>query len=329
MDAVPPLLQIGSPATERVSGQCQSRPPLLRKNKSGSSRLSQLFPSSPSVVSPISPTAIVESSRRTSFPSPLVPASGSRRTSWGPTPPPPPTFSETTVYEPSASSFEQQGTSASLETASNTRSLFGRLTSLRGSSRQRGSYNRIHDEESTGGKRRLRALHEGDEPIDRSRGDSEAMQMSRIQSSDKMLSATGVMEQQRDFSEAGYAAEYERLERQLGAGMSSIAERPFTHSPAPIAPGTYQRQPHGELIESSSTIQARSAQEEAEKTGDIVAVAEITVDISESFGSDFETRSMVAHSTRSSKDETQKSYFFPRGLLPKNKFCSTSHANIP
>ncbi|KAF2633744.1 hypothetical protein BU25DRAFT_327586 [Macroventuria anomochaeta] len=137
--------------------------------------------------------------------------------------------------------------------------------------------------------------------------------MSLIDPPKKMRNTVDVAEQQRDLNEAGYAAEYERLESLLGAGMSSITERPFTYNSAPIGPGSYSRQPRGEPNADITVLQARNAQEEAEKTGDIVAVAEVPVDISESFGGgDFETRSMLASSTRQDKSEVQKSYFFPK-----------------
>ncbi|KAJ8112041.1 hypothetical protein OPT61_g5501 [Boeremia exigua] len=336
MDGVPSPLQIGSPRTERSSSatalptvlhagspttrhgntQWEERPPLAHKNTSGSSRLSQLYQSSPSSVSSISPPVTAAASRRTSYPSPLVPASDSRRTSWGPAPPPP-SFHETTAYEPSAIPNDHQDAPTSLQNSSSTKKLFSRLTSLRGASYQRGNYKRIQDDGSDLGRRRLGGLEEGDESGDYFSGASNAMKMGQIGASKKTLQTVTAVEQQYDFSEAGYAAEYERLESQLGAGMNSITERPFTYNPISVGPGlgpgSYARQPHGESGPINTVVQAQKAQEEAEKTGDIVAVAEIPVDISDSFGGgDFETRSMIASSTRPSGDEAQKSYFFPK-----------------
>ncbi|XPS96428.1 hypothetical protein M3J09_005696 [Ascochyta lentis] len=313
VDTVPSALRVGSPATEYTKVPWDSRPPLKRKNTSGSSRLSQLFPSRPSPVSPISPSMATEASRRTSYPSPLIPAAESRRTSLASAPPVPSSFFENTAYEPSANPFEAQGVSVSLQSRSGTKKLLSRLTSLRGVPVRGGSYNRINDEESNLGRRRLRGVEEDDEPIDYFRGDVCAVQMNQIDSSKKTSSTVDTMEQQRNLSEAGYAAEYERLETQLGAGMSSIMEKPFAHTPAPIGPGSYSRQPRGLPNTEISVSQAQDAQKEAEKTGGIVAVAEIPVDISESFGGgDFETRSMMTSSTRLDKDEMQKSYFFPK-----------------
>jgi hypothetical protein len=203
-----------------------------------------------------------------------------------------------------------------LQSRSGTRRLLSRLTSLRGVSTRSGTYNRINDEESDLGKRPLGGVEEGDESTEHLQSDANAVQMNEFNSQKKVRSTVDAMEEQRDVSEAGYAAEYERLEAQLGAGMSSITEKPFTHNPAPIGPGSYSRQPRGLPNTESTVSQAQNAQEEAEKLGGIVAVAEIPVDISESFGGgDFETRSMMTGSTRPDKDEAQKSYFFPKGSL--------------
>jgi hypothetical protein len=310
VDAVPAALRAGSPATERGNAPWDARPPLMRKKTSGSSRLSQMFPSRPSSISSSS-TVTGVTSRHTSHPSPLLPASQSRRTSWGPAPPPPPTFPETTAYEPSASLFDNQGVSATLRSSGSTRQLFSRLTSLRG----RGVYDRVRDEDFKVNKRPLRCLEERNESLDALHGDPGAIPMRQIDSSSRLHSTASTTEQQHDLSEAGYAAEYERLESQvgLGAGMKSVFESPFTHVPSPVGPGSYARQPRGQPAAGAYAFQARNAQEEAEKTGDIVAVAEVPVDISDSFGgSDFETRSMLTSSADHDKSEAQKSYFFPK-----------------
>lgn len=74
-------------------------------------------------------------------------------------------------------------------------------------------------------------------------------------------------QQARDFSEAGYAAEYERLEAKLFGGMSSIVEVPFTHRPVDSGRGG------GHVSAVSSAEAAAAGQREAEKRGDIVAVS--------------------------------------------------------
>lgn len=163
-------------------------------------------------------------------------------------------------------------------------------------------------------RRRLDDLEEGDESFKLNPTEPCAVQMNPIDPAQKVGSNASATEQQHDLSEAGYAAEYERLESQigLGAGMKSIFERPFTHVSSPMGPGSYARQPHKEPNADISIFQAQNAQEEAEKTGDIVAVAGVPVDISDSFGgADFETRSMLNSSTHHDKGDAQKSYFFP------------------
>lgn len=317
MDGVPSPLQIGSPVTERGFGQWEARPPLVRKNTSGSSRLSQLFPSRPSSsVSSASRHEPSAGSRRTSYPSPLVSGPGSQRTTSGPAPPPLPVFSGSTAYEPSASPIEYQCVPATLSQSNsnrNNKNLFSGFISLRGTSYQRGDYSRIDDEESFTGLGRLGSLQEGNESIAHLQGGADTIQMGRIGATVTTAGTNDNMDQHHNLSEAGYAAEYERLETQLGAGMSSVTERPFTYNPGPSAPGSYARQPRSEPNVGASTIQALNAQEEAEKTGDIVAIAGIPVDISDSFGGgDFEARSIIGDSI-SSNNEMQRSYFFPKG----------------
>ena len=163
-------------------------------------------------------------------------------------------------------------------------------------------------------RRRWNGLEEGDESFVAIPAGSSAMQLSLMDPSQKVGSDASTTEHLHDLSEAGYAAEYERLESQigLGAGMRSIFERPFIHVPSTVGPGSYARQPHREPNTDTSALQARNAQEEAEKTGGIVAVAEVPVDISDfSGGAGFETRSMLSGSTHQDKGEAQKSYFFP------------------
>ncbi|KAF1978644.1 hypothetical protein BU23DRAFT_450074 [Bimuria novae-zelandiae CBS 107.79] len=126
----------------------------------------------------------------------------------------------------------------------------------------------------------------------------------------KSASAADAMEAERDLNEAGYAAEYERLEAQLGAGMASITEVPFshttTHSVDEVARG------HRRGVSESHIIDGvvKDAQEEAEKTGGIVAVAEIPVDISDLAGhaNDFDSRTSLAPERG---DKNEMSYFFP------------------
>ncbi|KAF2026179.1 hypothetical protein EK21DRAFT_74729 [Setomelanomma holmii] len=113
-------------------------------------------------------------------------------------------------------------------------------------------------------------------------------------------------------SEAGFAAEFERLEAQLGSGMNSVIEKPFTHVPTtPLNvrnPG-HSRGPSGSEL---GSVQAQEAQREAEKTEQIIAVADIPVDISDFHaGSDFDTGSIMTADTGLAKPEAETSYFFP------------------
>jgi hypothetical protein len=173
-------------------------------------------------------------------------------------------------------------------------------------SHKHGTYNRLHDEDVAVTARRLEDIHDQGEVPDSPLRGAVTIQMNQIKSSSKASGTVRII--QEGLSEAGYAAEYERLESELGAGMNSITERPFTYTAMPVAPGTYARRPNSE------PLQAHNAQEVAEKTGDIVAVSDIPVDISDSFGGGhFETQNMVAGSIPAATNESQKSYYFPEG----------------
>jgi hypothetical protein len=138
--------------------------------------------------------------------------------------------------------------------------------------------------------------------------------MTLIDSQTGMRKPVDALRSQHDLTAAGYAAESGRQETPLGAGMVSITEKSIANDPAPIGPGSYSRQPRRSPTMKNIVDLTQKAQEEAEKTGGIVAVAEIPVDISESFsGGDFETRSMMASGTGPGGEEAHKSYFFPEG----------------
>ncbi|KAF2016237.1 hypothetical protein BU24DRAFT_346513 [Aaosphaeria arxii CBS 175.79] len=297
-DSVPTALRTGSPAIDRGTPPLPSRPPLTRKNTSGSDRLSQLFPSRPpSVIS--SPD--IPSSRRTSYPSPLIPASD---TSYRiPRAPAPPSFSEDTSYNSTPDHFDQQ--SSQVSQASGTKRLLNRLTSLRSARARGGEYNRLDDEES--GRVRLRGVQEVEEPVGYDLSGYDGLPMKSFGSTgQKKQTVADGFEQQRQLNEAGYAAEFERLEAQLGAGMSSIVEVPFTHKPG--APE--QKIGHKRGISNSDFTANEAAQQEAEKSGGIVAVADVPIDISDTFGGgDFETRSALT--INQNDDGSKTSYYFP------------------
>jgi hypothetical protein len=310
IESVPNALRVGSPATERGHAPWDSQPPLVRKNTSGSDRLSQLFPSRPSSVSSISPPVSTAASRRTSYPSPLVPATEpSYRI---PRAPAPPTFAEDTSYKSSPSPFDAQGISPPIHSRSGTKRLLNRLTSLRNAGRG-GEYNKLEDEESRARTGRLNKVEEDDEQVGYDLSGLAGVHMKNFELRKKPPTAPEALEQNRDLNEAGYAAEFERLEAQLGAGMTSIIEKPFIYSPAQQELGSHTKQDRTSPIANDATSQAESAQKEAEKTGDIVAVAEIPVDISDPFGGDFEARSMIFSKSGLNKNEAETSYFFPPG----------------
>ncbi|KAF1920791.1 hypothetical protein BDU57DRAFT_553094 [Ampelomyces quisqualis] len=120
------------------------------------------------------------------------------------------------------------------------------------------------------------------------------------------------MEHVRNMDEAGYAAEFERLEAQLGSGMTSVVEKPFTHESTAVSQARSPSRKRGPSASDPLSAQAAEAQKEAEKTGGIVAVADIPVDISDFHaGSDFDTRSIMTADTGLTKKEAVTSYFFP------------------
>ncbi|OAG08231.1 uncharacterized protein CC84DRAFT_563311 [Paraphaeosphaeria sporulosa] len=305
-DRVPTALRAGSPAVGSGTPTSQARPGLTRQNTSGSDRLSQLFPSRPASIASVSPLESPSLSRRTSYPSPLIPAAEpSYRI---PRAPAPPSFSDDTSYSPSPDAVSPTGSQSTLQSRSGTNRLLNRLASLRSARSRGGNYNRLEDEES--GRRRLQEVEEVDEPLgyDLSGLDG-GVPMQQFGQPKKMLSAADAMEAERDLHEAGYAAEFERLEAQLGAGMATVTEVPFTHA-TPSGDDTARGHRRGLSDANIIDVVAKDAQEEAEKTGGIVAVAEIPVDISDmaGHGTDFDSRASLVFE-RGNNNES--SYFFP------------------
>jgi hypothetical protein len=305
-DNVPAALRAGSPTVGP-----QARPHLARKNTSGASdRLSQLFPSRPSSVVSISPPITTTHSRRTSLPSPLTPAAEpSYRI---PRAPAPPSFPEDTSYIPSSSAFDHHVSSHTLQSSSGKQRLLNRLASLSGRSSKGGKYNKLGDEESRPGKRPLRGVEEEDEAVGFDLSGFDGLPMKNFEPQTRATNATDGKENERDLNEAGYAAEFERLEAQLGSGLSSVIEKPFTHSPVVPLQGSSPSHKRGLSGNQLIFTQAVEAQKEAEKTERIVAVADIPVDISDFHaGSDFDLRSIMTADTGLAKNEAETSYFFP------------------
>ncbi|KAF2267961.1 hypothetical protein CC78DRAFT_33059 [Lojkania enalia] len=297
VEQFPSALRVGSPVVEHG---IEGRPPLTRQGTSGASdKLSQLFPSRPpSVASPISDPS---TSRRTSHPSPLTPGPDPYQI---PRAPAPPVFPEDTSYNSSPDPFDQQQSPPAFP-RSGTKRLLSRLTTLR-SAGKGGAYNRLEDEESGRGKGRLKQVDEVDEPISYDLSGYDGLPMKNFEP--KKISAADAMAQERELNEAGYAAEYERLEAQLGAGMSAIHEVPFSYSAPTESKVNHKRGLSN--VDVADAAAREGGQREAEKTGGIVAVSEVPIDISESFGgADFDSRSVLT--TNVADEGSKTSYYFP------------------
>ncbi|KAF2712655.1 hypothetical protein K504DRAFT_208399 [Pleomassaria siparia CBS 279.74] len=305
-----PALRVGSPVVERGTPSPFSRPPLAHRDTSGSNRISQLFPSRPLSAASVSP-ADTPGSRRLSYPSPLIPAA--EPTYRIPRAPDPPSFSNDTSYNPIQDAADRQGSQPGLQSSSGKRRLLNRLTSLRSARAKGGDYSKLEDEESTG---RLRGVEEIDEPVRYDLSGYEGYPMESF--AHKTIQKTAdARKQEQSANEASYAAEYERLEAQLGAGMTSVVEVPFT---------TQTSQPMQRSVTTRATaIHRRGAStdedvanaahtdalREAEKTGDIIAVADIPMDLSDFGGAaDFETLNVLTPG-HTDNDASQTSYFFP------------------
>jgi hypothetical protein len=103
---------------------------------------------------------------------------------------------------------------------------------LSGRTSKGGRYNKLDDEETGPGRRRLRGVdEEEEEAVGYDLSGLDGMHLKKFEPQKKVATATAGLEQERELNEAGYAAEFERLEAQLGSGMSSVVEKPFTHKP--------------------------------------------------------------------------------------------------
>jgi hypothetical protein len=140
----------------------------------------------------------------------------------------------------------------------------------------------------------------------------------------KMKNAADSTDAEQQLLQAGFAAEYDRLEAQpkgsnvLGLGMGSVIEAPFVHHPGPV----HQHRRNPSNIDSSSR---KEAQEAAEKTGEILAVAEVPLmDISGLDGNEYETRSVLNAGGGGGDGPSKTSYYFPPGkYIPLgNEFIS-------
>ncbi|KAF2743108.1 hypothetical protein M011DRAFT_461908 [Sporormia fimetaria CBS 119925] len=288
-DTIPSALRAGSPVVERTSSDEERRPPFKRHSTSGSSRISQLFPSLPDSV--VVPTSEGPSSRRTSYHYPSAPPPEPLYQI--PPAPAPPNFHEDTSYTSVPINFDgHHHSQAATPQRSATRRLLDQLGSRR-SARSRGvNYNRLDDEESGMGRGRLKHVDEMDEIIGYDLSGFDGTPLRGLGTGD-----AGSSQRERDIDEAGFAAEYHRLEAQLGAGMTSILEVPFT-----------QR----EGTQSQSCVPV-AAQIRAEQTNTVVAVPEVVMDNNEPSGLDLE--SLEGRGLTRGLDQIQpsstKSYYFP------------------
>ena len=157
----------------------------------------------------------------------------------------------------------------------------------------------LTDKDSERQRTRLADVEEGDEAVlyDLSALDGSPIRMKAMP---KKTSSADAMEAEQRLLQAGYAAEYERLEQQLGAGMSSVMEQPFVHKAKPDASHPPTRR---------ETISRRQAQVAAEDSGEILAISETPVDISGFTGVDIDARRVL--STYASQDQSKMSYYFP------------------
>ncbi|KAH6858971.1 hypothetical protein BKA58DRAFT_414634 [Alternaria rosae] len=310
---VPSALRVGSPTTGGTPPS-HARPPLRRKNTSGASdRLSQLFPSRPSSVASIASPSSTPASRRQSVPSPLLPAAEpSYRI---PPAPAPPSFPQETSYNPVAYVFSQDHASPSLsQSNSRTKRVLDRIASLRRGTSHGGHYNRLDDEESQPGRKRLVGVDEGGEAVGYDLSSLGGLPLKTFEAQLRTQDTREGQERDREIDEASHAAEFERLEAQLGGGMTSVLHVPFEHTPAGPVPGFFPG--HRRILSRADVVdeQAKKAQDEAENTGKVVAVAtDVPVDISEFTGvaRDFDSMRNLTAEAGFISSGAQTSYFFP------------------
>ncbi|KAL5120729.1 hypothetical protein ACEQ8H_001478, partial [Pleosporales sp. CAS-2024a] len=133
------------------------------------------------------------------------------------------------------------------------------------------------------------------------------MPMDKFEPQKRLAATPNGKEDERNLDEAGYAAEFERLEAHLGSGLKSIIEKPFT-SNAPALLQAKEGPSHKRRLSGLgglASAQAVEAQKEAEKTECIVAVADIAVVISDSHAPDLDSRSIMTADSAFAKNEAE------------------------
>lgn len=212
--------------------------------------------------------------------------------------------------------------------------MLDRLAALNRGSFRGGRYNRLNDEEAVASRSTLKGVEEADEPVGYDLSSLGGLPMKTYEAQPIENGKTHANTTTQELHEATHAAEFESLEAQLGAGMTSVVHKPFTHTPAGPTPGYFPG--HRRILSADDVAdeQAKEAQVEAEKTGQVVAVsAEVPIDISdfEGFARDFESmRSLTAEAGLIRKG-AETSYFFPDGAPRRATFnCyKLTHWQIP
>ncbi|XP_014557099.1 hypothetical protein COCVIDRAFT_37427 [Bipolaris victoriae FI3] len=316
--AVPSALRIGSPITEGPTPP-YARPPLTRKTSSGSSnRISQLFPSHTTLNASIASPSTISRTNRQSLPSSLAPASRISYSDPSTAPPPIPqplAFTEETSYDPLAIIFNQEKASPPADKSNGrARRVLDRFTSLNKGSFGRGHYNRLDDEEAAPSRGRPKEIEEENEVVGYDLSSLGGLSMKMYEAQPTGYGKSEANTKARELDEASHAAEFESLESHLGAGMTSIFHKPFTHTPAGPVPGSFPG--HRRILSADEVAdeEAKNAQVEAEKTGQVVAVTtDVPIDISDFAGvaRDFESMRSLTAEAGLIRNGAETSYFFP------------------
>lgn len=321
--AVPSALRIGSPITEGPMPP-HARPPLTRQTSSGSSnRISQLFPSHTSSDASIVSPSTISDTKRQSLPSYLVPATRISYSNSSTAPPPIPqplAFTEETSYDPLATLFNQEKVFPPTDQSNGrARRVLDRFTSLNKGSFGRGHYNRLDDGEAVPSRGRPKDIEEEDEAVGYDLSSLGGLSMKMYEAQSTGYGKSEANTKARELDEASHAAEFESLEAHLGAGMTSIFHKPFTHTPMGPIPGSFPG--HRRILSADEVAdeEAKKAQVEAEKTGQVVAVTtDVPIDISDFAGiaRDFESMRSLTAEAGLVRNGAETSYFFPEGEIP-------------
>ena len=252
--------------------------------------------------------------RRTSYPSPILP-SPSDYSYDIPKAPAAPSFAPEASYDAAGDLVSPISPSVSFKGV-RSRSLLDRVGSVSNRMSKSAKYGRLEDEDADRGARKgsksvLKEVQEEDDnehigfDVSGFDGPFPLRDLPPVASK----STAGPTQRSGNDVEAGYAAEYERLEEQsksesqygLGSGMRSVVHAPFLgpkHKRDPSVPAADQN----------------DAQKEADKKGEIVAVTEFpTMDLSLAEGTEWEANDGLRHGQ---EGNAYTSYYLPED---KNK----------